>query len=114
MTTLPVVLRRRAEQDVEEAVDYYAAEAGEVVALGLVQALQDAYSFIAAWPDTGSLRYAYELALPGLRLHRIKKYPFIVFYLHRADHVDVWRVLHTRRDLPAWMTEPDADERPVE
>ncbi|MBU2653815.1 hypothetical protein [Acidomonas methanolica] len=56
MTALPVVPRLRAGQDAEEAV-----------APGFVQALQDAYDFIAAWPEAGSLRYAYELALSGLR-----------------------------------------------
>jgi hypothetical protein len=29
-----------------------------------------------------------------------------VFYVERDEHVDVWRVLHAQRDIPAWMDEP--------
>ena len=35
------------------------------------------------------------------------KYPHCVFYLERSDHIDVWRVLHGQRDIPASMQEPD-------
>jgi toxin ParE1/3/4 len=27
--------------------------------------------------------------------------------VERSDHVDVWRVLHAERDIPAWMRESD-------
>jgi toxin ParE1/3/4 len=30
---------------------------------------------------------------------------FLVFYVEAADHIDVWRVLHTSRDLPERMRE---------
>ena len=36
-----------------------------------------------------------------------KRYPHLVFYVERDDHIDVWRVLHSQRDLPAWMREPE-------
>ncbi|ENO88947.1 plasmid stabilization system [Thauera aminoaromatica S2] len=36
------------------------------------------------------------------------RYPYLVFYVERADHIDVWRVLHGERDIPAWMQAPDA------
>jgi toxin ParE1/3/4 len=26
-----------------------------------------------------------------------------VFYVEREDHIDVWRVVHAQRDIPAWM-----------
>ncbi|MCZ8107125.1 MAG: type II toxin-antitoxin system RelE/ParE family toxin, partial [Burkholderiales bacterium] len=31
---------------------------------------------------------------------------YLVFYVERSDHVDVWRVLHGQRVIPAWMQEP--------
>jgi len=30
----------------------------------------------------------------------------MVFYVERADHTNLWRVLHSRRDIPTWMIEP--------
>jgi toxin ParE1/3/4 len=76
-------------------------------ALGFIDALQGAYGHIGRHPETGSSRYAGELNLPGLRLWPLKKYPHLVFYLERSDHIDVWRVLHGQRDIPASMHEPE-------
>ncbi|MNL75670.1 hypothetical protein D3C87_2015180 [compost metagenome] len=53
------------------------------------------------------MRYAYELTLPDLRSIGLKKYSYIVFYRPQADHVDVWRVLHAKRDVPQWMQGAD-------
>ena len=108
MSNKPVLPRRRARRDVEAAVDYYGGEAGPDVALGFIDALQAAYRTIAAHPAAGSPRYAHELALPGLRTRALKRYPYLVFYIERDDHIDVWRVLHAQRDIPAWMQEPES------
>nr|WP_025824932.1 type II toxin-antitoxin system RelE/ParE family toxin [Acetobacter persici] len=110
MTGRLVVPRGQADRDVEQAVDYYAAEAGEAIAMGFIAALQSAFMFIGDYPDAGSLRYAYELDLPGLRAHRVKDYPYLVFYLERENRVDVWRVLHARNDIPLWMSDPNAED----
>jgi toxin ParE1/3/4 len=32
-----------------------------------------------------------------------------VFYVEHASHVDVWRVLHGRRDLAAWLQQDDVN-----
>ncbi len=104
----PIVLREVAQRDVRAAVDHYLGEAGPDIALSFIDALQSAYQAIAAHPALGSPRYASELALPGLRSLATKGFPYLVFYIGRDDHVDVWRVLHGRRDIPARMREPEA------
>ena len=38
---------------------------------------------------------------------RCERYPYLVFYVERSDHVDVWRVLQGQRDIPAWMQDPE-------
>lgn len=53
------------------------------------------------------MRYAYELGLPDLRSVSLKRYPYLIFYRGQPDHVDVWRVLHAKRDIPQGMQEPD-------
>ncbi len=63
------------------------------VAHAFGDAFQAAYALIGAHPETGLLRFAYELALPHLRSVGLKKYPYLVFYRQQADHIDVWRVL---------------------
>lgn len=108
MTIKPIVPRALARQDVDEAIDHYLTEAGERVALGFIDAVERAYRHIAAQPATGSPRYAHELNLPGLRSWPLSRYPYLIFYVEREDHVDVWRVLHGERDFPAWMREPES------
>jgi toxin ParE1/3/4 len=103
----PVIPRERADRDVNEAVDFYLSENAPEAALGFIDALEQAYGHIAHHPQTGSSRYGGELNLPGLRFWPLKKYPLLVFYLERSDHIDVWRVLHGQRDIPASMREPD-------
>jgi len=103
----PIIRRGQADRDrdVQEAVDYYLSEAGEQIALAFVDALERAYRHIGRHPASGSLRYAHELDLPDLRCWPTKRYPYLVFYAERDDHIDVWRVLHGERDIPTWLRE---------
>lgn len=107
MKAKAVIPREQASRDVDEAVAYYLSEAGETVALGFIDALEQAYGHIGRHPATGSPRYAHELNLPGLRAWKLTRYPHLVFYVEHSEHIDVWRVLHGQRDIPAWMQEPD-------
>ena len=102
-----IIPREQANRDVDDAVAYYLNEAAESVALGFIDALEQAYAHIARHPGRGSPRSAHELNLPGLRTWSLTRYPYLVFYLERPDRIDVWRVLHSQRDIPAWMQEPD-------
>ena len=106
MSGKPVVLRERARRDIEEAVEHYLAEAGSVVALAFIDALEDTRRYIGEQPGRGSPRHAHELDIPGLRFQSAGKFPYLVFYVEREAEIDVWRVLHSARDIPAWMGEP--------
>jgi toxin ParE1/3/4 len=105
MTAKPVIPRDEARRDVEAAIDFYATEAGEAIALRFIDAVEAAYEAIRRHPATGSPRYGHELGLPGLRSQLLKGYPYLIFYVERDSHVDVWRVLHAQRDIPAWLQE---------
>jgi len=100
----PVIPRSRAVADVEEAVAWYVEQRTKAAALAFIASLERAYAQLGRHQASGSLRYAEELGLPGLRCWPLARHPYLVFYVERADHVDVWRVLHGHRDIPAWMT----------
>ena len=100
-----IVPRALANRDVEEAVDRYLVEASAKVALGFVDELEKAYAHIARHPASGSPRYAHQIGLADLRFWRLGRYPHLVFYVERDGYIDVWRVLHEQRDIPAWMGE---------
>ncbi|MGU3456536.1 type II toxin-antitoxin system RelE/ParE family toxin [Brevundimonas sp. M1A4_2e] len=103
MKTKAVIPREQAAHDIEEALEYYLEAAGDVVASAFVDALEQALNHVARHPASGSLRYAHELDLPALRCWRVRDYPYLLFYVEREDHIDLWRVLHGERDLPVWM-----------
>lgn len=103
MKQKPVIPRVQAVQDVDDAIGYYLGEQAEAAALGFVDSLERAYKHISRHPASGSSRYAHELDLPELRCCSLKRYPHVVFYVEHDDHIDVWRVLHGLRNIPAWL-----------
>ena len=107
MTAKSVIPRAKARADVDLAVEYYTDEAGADVAFSFIEALEQAYTFIGEMPGAGSPRWSHELSLPGLRTVGLKGFPWLVFYLEFETYVDVWRVLHAKRDMPAWLADGD-------
>lgn len=107
MTAKKIVPREQASSDVDDVIAHYLSEDAERAAMGFIDALEEAFAHIRRDPSTGSPRYAHELNLPGLRFWPLTRYPHLVFYVERKDHIDVWRVLHGQRDIPAWMRELD-------
>jgi len=107
----PLTLRTRARRDVDDAVGFYLLEAGDRVAEGFVDDLQRVLDRIAERPASGSPRPGVELSLPDLRSMRLRDHPHLVFYLEREDHIDVWRILHGPRDIPANLSNDDETGR---
>lgn len=66
----------------------------ETATLDFIDAVETAFRHISAHPGSGSPRYAIELDLPDVRFWRLKRFPYLVFYIERETEVDVWRVLH--------------------
>ena len=109
MSGKTIVLRERARRDIDEAITHYLTEADPAVALAFIDALDNAYRHIGEQPGSGSPRYAHELDIPGLRCRSAGKFPYLIFYVERETEIDVWRVLHDARDIPAWMREPQEE-----
>ena len=107
MISKPVIPRELAKQDVADAIAYYLNQDADHAALGFIDALEKAYAHLSRHAAAGSPRYAHELNLPGLRSWPLTRYPYVVFYIDRNDYIDIWRVLHGQRDIPAWMQEPN-------
>lgn len=97
----PIVPRQVASRDLEEAVDYLAREAGPETALRFIEAFEAACLHISTHPSSGSPRFGWELGRPGLRVWPVKGFGYLAFYCEDEDVVDLWRVLHGARDIPA-------------
>lgn len=104
----PVRLRQLASTDLEHAGDHYRHEGGEQLAPDFIVAVQSALRRIGRSPHVGSLRFAYELAIPDLRAWSVPRFRYVVFYVVTDDEIDVWRILHFRRDLSTTIEPPTA------
>jgi toxin ParE1/3/4 len=105
----PVRLRRAAADDIDAAVDYHLTEAGRDVARRFIDAIESALDRVGRRPLSGSPRFAYELDIPELRAWSLTRFPYLVFYVERESEIDVWRLLHTRRDIQAILTAGNDD-----
>ena len=103
MAAKPVQFREFASIDFDSAVNYYLAEAGQDIALRFVDAVEAAVRRAGKNPKLGSLRYAYELTIPDLRTMPVGRFPYVIFYAERVEVMDMWRLLHTSRDIPATL-----------
>ncbi|MDZ4201153.1 MAG: type II toxin-antitoxin system RelE/ParE family toxin [Gallionella sp.] len=101
----PLVRHERADEDVRGAIQYL-LENAPASALDFVDVLEQTFLQIQRHPAMGSPRYAHELNLPDLRFWPCKGFPYLVFYFESAQQIDVWRVLHSSRDIPNWL-QPD-------
>ena len=95
----PVIRRAAADEDVEKAIDYYAAASVET-ADRFIDELKNHFGLISKSPRIGSPRYSHELNIPGLRFQKIGRFPYLTFYMEQEDYIDVWRVLHEQSDIP--------------
>lgn len=101
----PVRLRRLAADDIDGALAYLLTEAGPDVAARFVDAVEVALAHVGQHPHHGTLRFSYDLDIPALRAWAVPRFPYLVFYVEQDHEIDVWRVLHTRRDLLATLAE---------
>lgn len=105
MKSKPVIPSEKANLDIDEAIDHYLEEGSARAASGFVRSLERAFANIGRQPGAGSPHVGRELDIPGLRAWPLRRYPHIAFYVEREEHVDVWRVLHAKRDMPSWLLE---------
>lgn len=102
-----VALHPQAKRDVAEISGYYEEHAGDAVALHWIDAVEAAFLHVGTHPGSGSRRYMGLLGWPDLRFWRVRRFPYLVFYVEARKQVDVWRVLHAERDIPPALLEGD-------
>lgn len=103
----PVRFRELAATDLEGASAYCRQQVSEQTALEFIDAVQRGIQRISRSPNVGSLHFAYELGIPDLRAWPLQRFPYVVFYVVGKDEIDVWRILHSRRDLPTALQSPE-------
>ena len=98
----PLRLREPAERDLLSAFEHYVKDAPQV-ASHFIDAFEQARSCLERRPAIGSPRYAEPLQMPGLRSWALTGFPYLLFYVERAEYLEGIRLLHQRADIPAWL-----------
>lgn len=109
----PVRIRPAADADLDVAIAIaYLREKRPQSAGDLLDAFEQAIALLQEFPKTGSPRMGQWLNLPALRSLPLDGFPYLVFYVERDHHVEIVRLLHTSRDLPAILLNdpPPLDE----
>lgn len=98
----PAIRSALAEADIQSALGFYVAKAVHVAA-DFLDELERATRHIESSPATGSPRYAHKLNIPQLRFWPFTRFPYALFYIEHADHLDVIRCVHMSRDIPVCL-----------
>lgn len=109
MRSKAVVTRHRADEDVDRAFEYYLKEGGPDVAIAFVDEYERSTSHLSRAPLSGSLRFEHALGIEDLRQWPLRKYPYLIIYVVTEHSIEVWRVLHSERDIPAIMHGEDRE-----
>jgi len=95
--SLPVVLRREARAEFDEAIDWYErSKAG--LGVEFAERVQVALDRIAASPEAPPVVYR------DVRKALVRQFPYSSMYRIRADRIVVLAVFHNRRNPKIWKT----------
>lgn len=105
----PVRVRPRADTEIDALADYIAQD-NPAAAFRFLDAVRKTFDLIGEQPGIGSRRYAHLPMMEGLRVWPVADFEkHLVFYIERPGHIDVLRVLHGARDIPAALGESPDD-----
>jgi plasmid stabilization system protein ParE len=95
--SLPVIIRPEAEQDLEEARNWYE---GQRTGLGgeFVGAVDDVLGRIGDFPELYPAEYR------GVRRAVLSRFPYVVYYRTTDSAVEVLAVLHGSRHPRTWRS----------
>ncbi len=96
-----ITRRPAARFDVLEAAAYIAKDNVEA-ALRFADSVRETEELLAATPGIGTPRDFAWPGLAGMRSHGVRNFRnYIIFYIPRESGIEIVRVLHGARDLPA-------------
>lgn len=99
-----VILRPRADLDLDHQFEYLAVEAGLATARRFLIRLQETCRALQRNPELGSPRSFGARRLAGLRVWPVKGFRRqLIFYLPSKEVIEIVRILHGARDLESLL-----------
>jgi toxin ParE1/3/4 len=103
-----VIPRLVAENDLDQAFNYYLENAGAKVAEDFAVDFARTARLISEFPALGSPKHSFDTGLEKIRFWSMKKFPYLIFYSEEENHIDVWRVLHSHMNISEHLSDPDS------
>ena len=95
--SLPVVLRRKAQAEFDEALDWYERQQAGL-GVEFADRVQAVFDRISATPEM------YAVVYRDVRKALVRQFPYSIFYRIRADRVVVLAVFHNKRNPNIWKS----------
>jgi plasmid stabilization system protein ParE len=93
--TRRVILHPRAQNDLRSAFEWYESQRSGL-GESFLAAVQQRLESIAAFPDANRVIYR------QIRRAVVSRFPYLIFYVPKAERVDVLAVLHHARNPADW------------
>ena len=97
---LSIEFRPRAEQDLEDIWNYTVTRWSAEQAIPYLEGLKAAVGLLAEFPEMARLRSEFQ---PPMRLHPVQEH--LIIYIDHENALEVIRVVHTRSNWSAFLTE---------
>ena len=94
--TLPVVLRKSARAELDEAFDWYEAQ-GAGLGVRFATWVQDTFDRIAFSPES------YPVVTDDIRRAIVRRYPYAIYFRIRLQQIAILTVVHTSQDPRVWQ-----------
>jgi len=105
-----VFIQPSARADILNQYQHYVEQGVPDVAERFVLAVMEAADTIGNLPDAGAPKILRNPKLSGLRSWPVNGFDaFRIFYLVRADTLNILRILHTRRDISSILEDQTDD-----
>jgi plasmid stabilization system protein ParE len=98
--SMPIILRRAAQAEFDDAVDWYGQKNNRGAAFAL--AVKKALEQVAANP------FSYPEVFEDVREILVRKYPYVIYYRILSNTIVVISVFHTSRDPAIWQARVDS------
>ena len=98
-----LVIRPQAQADVDAEAAYYQASDTPLTATRFLEDLRHVFERLLHFPQLGRPWPTTNRELLGLRRWPLPHFPYAVFYLSTDTALEIVRVLHNSRDLPALL-----------
>ena len=101
-----LLIQPKAEQDIDEHLDYLAEESGLETAVRFFDVLEHAFENLLSMQEMGPARTYRNLDLKGLRIWPMTRLPkYLIFYLPFDNGIKIIRVLYGTRDIETALEE---------